>query len=274
MQEFTVKKMRAGRGVRDEGLLAIRGTGLGRRLGVSASDDALTVLVKVSWQVERVIGEVSGDPRSRRVLRYSFNTPRVHALNRLATQKERLEFLARDGGPGKSTSDRLVSELSEAIEERWGKCEPPPIPAVEFALWRQWEQDHARIGSGTIHIEVDADDFEQSIHDWMTGGRARVERRLLFQELYFDLVDGTVPSVRTKSGVHYVSVFTRPEHLAEFRRETSAPPGRQVVVPGLELLRRLRATGVGLALNPLVRGGGKSYWTPDEVAALVPRGEG
>lgn len=273
MQEFTVKKMRAGRGVRDDGLLAIRGTGLGLRLGVGAADDPMAVLVKVVWQVERVIGEVSGDARSRGVLRHSFNTPRVHALNRLSTQKERLEFLAKEGGPGKSTSDRLVRELSEAIEARWSACAPPPIPAAEFALWRQRELDHARMGGGTIQIEVDSDDFEQSVQDWMTGQRARVERRLLFQQLYLDLVDGTVPSVRTKSGVHYVSVFTRPEHLAEFRRATSAPPGREVVVPGLRLLRRLRATGVGLALNPLVTGSGKSYWTPAEVAALASRGE-
>lgn len=272
MRSFTVKKMRAGRGVRDPGLLAVKRSDLGTRLGIAADDDPMAVLVKVVWQVERAIDAVVGDARSRQVLRYCFNTPRDRDLNALASQKERLELLARQGGPGKSTADRLVRELSDLITAYWTERPPSPMPAAELALERRREEDHARSGGGTAGAGLNV--FEQGLDDHQTGNRAGVEQQLLVQTLYFDLVDGTVPSVRTRSGAEYVPAFTRPEFLAEFRTATNAPIGREFAASGSDLVRRVvSAPGVGLVLNPLVKGHAKAFWAPEEVASMLSRGE-
>lgn len=267
MQEFSVKKMRAGRGVRDPGLLAIKGSELGMRLGVAADDDAMTVLVKVVWQVERGIRAVVGDDRARQVLRYCFNTPRDRDLNVLANQKERLRLLARQGGPGKSTSDRLVRERSDLLAAHWAAHPLSPMPADEFRSERRREEEHV----GTRGRDWDV--FEQSLDDHQTGSRAGVEHQLLLQTLYFDLVDGAVPSVRTKSGAEYVPAFTRPEFLAEYRSAAKAPTGREFAASGSDLLRRVvSASSVGLVLNPLVNGHAKACWAPEELASLLSRG--
>ena len=272
MQEFSVKKMRAHRGVRDPRLEVIKESELGMRLGVAADDDAMAVLVKVVWQVDRAIRAVVADDRTRRVLRYCCNTPRDHELNRLANQKERLEFLARKGGPGKSTSDRLAHGHSDLLAAHWARHPPSPMPEAEFGVERRREEEHAGTGDGTAVQDLDV--FERSLDDHQTGNRTGVEHQLLARPLYFDLVDGAVPSVRTKSGAEYVPAFTRPEFLAEYRRATNAPLGREFTASGSDLVRRLAAASdVGLVLNPLVNGHAKACWAPEEVASLLSRGE-
>ncbi|MFC6088210.1 hypothetical protein [Saccharothrix lopnurensis] len=258
--------LRHGLGIRNEKLLAIRGSDLGDLLHVGPDDDALDVLVKVRWQVEDAVTRVGLSRRDRKLLLYAFNAPRDAELNRCRTQGERLAVLAarEPTDHGKGTTDKLVVEQAALVVAHWRVGRAPVPPSGELARLRRAE------GEDRL-----PDPLERLVIRFNQPDRAEIEDLLPRRTLHFPVEGRRLATVRTAEGAEFLCVFTHPALLDEFRERTGAVHGGVRSAEGRGLIRRLtRVGGVGLAFNPVVGDTATTYWTAGQVAAAWGAGEG
>lgn len=284
MSEFSVKNLHNGLGVRCPRLVDIRGSALGDRLHVEATDVWQVVQAKVLIRVELAIVAVAGgDHRLHLLLEHLFNTPFDPAINGL-NQGQRLARLAMskplfpDGTPvpgmKKGVTSKRAAGLGREVDSHWEERPPAPLDDAEVAARRELEGRRRRgeVGPRTGLAPVFV---EEGLRDWNRGGRLGIERNLRSLHLHFEVYGRCLVTVRHRDGGESLCAFTRPELLDGYWRRTGKRLGDRAVGGGARLLDVLaRAGGVGLLVNPFADDGSGGYWRADQVASMVTGGSG
>ncbi|OLR90711.1 hypothetical protein [Actinokineospora bangkokensis] len=232
-----------GAGVRRSDLRRALGETGARLFHATARDTAHELRAKVIWQVGGLIAHHCGDRRSVLVLRTSYNLDQDPELTGLGLGKRR-ELLARrlGRGYGGRSAERV---LEDHLNGSFGLALAGPLPPPEAEVVLRMAQQEARYAMGT-------EPAQRTAVITAAGERVPLVDALPGMELHFLAEGDAVRVTRTDRFGEVVCVFSSAELLWDYERRVGAGPReRRAAAQGRRVLAMARASGVGLAFDPL-----------------------
>lgn len=122
------------RGVYQNDLLGVLGPQLSERLRVGVDDDERVVLMKVIWQLERLIDGL-GDEDAKAVARVRFNLTNLPGFSSLTLTRRVQRYQDDHRGPSLKTSDRRMRDpIVPSFERRLSRGPLPPVPDAVLTM--------------------------------------------------------------------------------------------------------------------------------------------